>query len=56
MEALTLEEFKALMKLSFDNGVSVGRKIKPLNEIPLGTHLVNKNLEFEKFFNKITKK
>lgn len=37
MEKLNREELKELMRLFFNKGVNIGKKIKPINEIPMGT-------------------
>ena len=50
MKSLTLDELQELLKLAFNKGLSVGKKIKPLSEIPMGSLIPNLRVEFEEFF------
>lgn len=52
MEKLTREELKELMKLFYMEGVKAGKRSSRLNEIPMGSTIIQPASEFEKFFNK----
>ncbi len=49
MTTLTAEELKEVLRLTFNKGLEVGRKQKPLNEIPMGSVMINPVVEFDKF-------
>jgi len=50
MKALTADELQELLRLFFNKGISVGKKIKPIDEIPMGSKIISPSVEFNKFF------
>lgn len=53
MTTLTEEELKELLRLAFNEGLKTGKNITPLNEISMGSKLINPIIEFDKFIKEI---
>lgn len=47
---LNIDELQELLRLSFNKGLSVGKKMKPLNEIPMGSFIKSPVVIFNDFF------
>lgn len=50
MEKLNYNEFKELMRAAFSAGVAAGKKMKPIEQIPMGSKIQSANKAFESFF------
>lgn len=56
MEKINIDELKELMRLAFNSGVSTGKKMLPMNEIPMGSKITMPNASFEIFFSDFCEK
>lgn len=52
-QTLNIDELKALMQKAFNAGVSVGKKMKPIDQIPMGSKIQTSGKSFEIFFDNL---
>lgn len=50
MEKLNIDELKELMRIAFNSGVSTGKKMMPIDRIPMGSKITTAQKSFEVFF------
>jgi hypothetical protein len=50
MEKLNIHELKELMRIAFNSGVSTGKKMTPIDRIPMGAKVTTAGKSFDVFF------